>query len=495
MSTLWVVGDSTLSAFSDKYYYPRYGYGTMLSQYLDSSVTVKNIALSGRSSKNFLVEPEYKELLAGMKDGDFLLIGFGHNDEKTEEGRYTAGQGSYRKWGSFAHSLYKNYYLKAKKAGCTTILCTPIVRRPAGGEWTDESLHITKAQGKFAGGDYPQAIRDMGEALDIPVVDMTELTKRLYKCMGFENAKYLHAWPSDKESSVDNTHTNIWGGRVNAYLVLSRVKELGINGLSEHVMLDNGKFDIVADGNKDTATNGTSGATCIKIPSKEYLVPDPSYAPVVFDADLKDSALWQEYDGWKGTVFGDVPPGGDFSKFTLEPVENGVHIAVRDNAGKISTVTDGLAMYYKKVPVGVNFTLSAKMKINSYFKNNQVSFGLMVRDDCYVDKQMPDALGDYVAAAPLLLTREDGIVKCFARKSGQIFNGGTINGGLAEGTTIDVKIISSNDGYALYFGDGEALTGGFDFKLTSVDPENVYVGMFAARNADVTFTDISLSYM
>jgi hypothetical protein len=478
MSTLWVVGDSTLSAFSDKYYYPRYGYGTMLSQYLDGCVTVKNIALSGRSSKSFLEEPEYKELLAGMKDGDFLLIGFGHNDEKTEEGRYTAGEGSYSDKGSFANSLYENYYLKAKKAGCTTILCTPIVRRPAGGEWTDESLHITKAQGKFAGGDYPQAIRDMGKALDIPVVDMTELTKRLYECMGFENAKYLHAWPSDKESSVDNTHTNIWGGRVNAYLVLSQIKELGIKGISEHVVLDKEKL-----------------ATSIKIPSKEYLVPDPSYAPVVFDADLKDSALWQEYDGWKGTVFGDVPPGGDFSKFTLEPVENGVHIAVRDNAGKISTVTDGLAMYYKKVPVGVNFTLSAKMKINSYFKNNQVSFGLMVRDDCYIDKQMPDALGDYVAAAPLLLTREDGIVKCFARKSGQIFNGGTINGGLAEGTTIDVKIISSNDGYALYFGDGEALTGGFDFKLTSVDPENVYVGMFAARNADVTFTDISLSYM
>jgi hypothetical protein len=152
-------------------------------------------------------------------------------------------------------------------------------------------------------------------------------------------------------------------------------------------------------------------------------------------------------------------------------------------------------MYYRKVPVGVNFTLSAKMKINSYFKNNQVSFGLMVRDDCYIDKQMPDALGDYVAAAPLLLTREDGIVKCFARKSGKIFNGGTINAGLSEGATIDVKIISTNDGYALYFGDGEALTGGFDFKLTSVDPENVYVGMFAARNADVTFTDISLSYM
>ena len=46
---LWVVGDSTLSSFEDKYYLPRYGYGTKLQEYLDDEIIVKNIALSGRS--------------------------------------------------------------------------------------------------------------------------------------------------------------------------------------------------------------------------------------------------------------------------------------------------------------------------------------------------------------------------------------------------------------------------------------------------------------
>jgi lysophospholipase L1-like esterase len=90
MSTLWVVGDSTLSSFDDKYYYPRYGYGTKLGCYLNSKVQVNNLALSGRSSLSFTKEENYKELLAGMKAGDFLIIGFGHNDEKTETGRYTS---------------------------------------------------------------------------------------------------------------------------------------------------------------------------------------------------------------------------------------------------------------------------------------------------------------------------------------------------------------------------------------------------------------------
>lgn len=75
MSTLWVIGDSTVSSFEDKYYYPRYGYGTMLDKYLNDNVKVVNIALSGRSSKSYLSEPEYNTLINGMKQGDYLLIG------------------------------------------------------------------------------------------------------------------------------------------------------------------------------------------------------------------------------------------------------------------------------------------------------------------------------------------------------------------------------------------------------------------------------------
>lgn len=101
---LWVVGDSTLSSFEDKYYLPRYGYGTKLQEYLDDEIIVKNIALSGRSSKSYTTEPEYQTLLSGMKKDDYLIIGFGHNDEKTENDRYTQGEGDYLTQGTFAFS-------------------------------------------------------------------------------------------------------------------------------------------------------------------------------------------------------------------------------------------------------------------------------------------------------------------------------------------------------------------------------------------------------
>lgn len=473
MSTLWVVGDSTLSSFDDKYYYPRYGYGTKLGCYLNSKVQVNNLALSGRSSLSFTKEENYKELLAGMKAGDFLIIGFGHNDEKTEAGRYTSPIGGRDKKGTFAASLYDNYIKPALDVSCTPILCTPIVRRTATGEWTKQELHITDDAAQFKGGDYSQAVRDLARDLGIVCVDMTEKTKALYEELGPEETIYLHAWPSNKEVSVDNTHTNIWGGRVNAFLVMQELEKAGISGLSENIV------NIRADE---------------PLPDKNrYLEKNASYKPVVFSDELADSKNFKDAYGFKGTVFGDVttlPTESD--NYILEEVPGGIHIAVKNNDGKISAVTDGIAMYYKKIPVNVNFTLKAKMTINDYFYNNQVSFGLMVRDDMYIDKVTPDILGDYVAAAPLLLTHENAPANCFARKSGKLVYGGTCTRGYKPGETVKVQIESTSDGYACTFGDETTITGGFDFKLTALDPENVYLCMFAARNADVTFSDVRL---
>ena len=33
---------------------------------------------------------------------------------------------------------------------------------------------------------------------------------------------------------------------------------------------------------------------------------------------------------------------------------------------------------------------------------------------------------------------------------------------------------SSSDGYAAKFGKGDVITGGYDFKLTAIDPAHVY---------------------
>ena len=348
----------------------------------------------------------------------------------------------------------------------TVILCTPIVRRTATAEWSDSNLHITKDSGDFKGGDYAQSIRNLGKELNIPVVDMTKMTKELYDTLGPDETVNLHAWTSSKATSVDNTHTNIYGGTYNAYLVTKTIKELGVAGISEHI-------------------------TAKEAPVKaDVLKSNPDYKEAEYSGELKQSELWKDAGVFKGSIFGDI--GGDPNlikdKFILEGNEDGsIHIAV-NGKGKISSTTDGMAMYYYKVPADSNFVITANATVNSINKHNQVAFGLMARDAMYIDVNDKSALGDYVAAGSI----QQGTANCFKRKDGALGYGGKLENPVEAGKTYALKIESNSDGYACTFGDNAAISGGFDFKLTSIDADYVYVGLFVARQADVTFSDIKL---
>ncbi len=472
--TLWVVGDSTVSAFNDSYYYPRYGYGTQIGNYLDGTYEVQNLALSGRSSKSFLSESNYQTLANNIKAGDALIVGFGHNDEKTNEETYTAPTGDYTTEGSFAHSLYSNYVQLAENAGAEVILCTPIVRRTATGEWSDNNLHIAN------GGNYAQVIRDLGTAVDVPVVDLTTMTKDLYDELGASETLYLHAWSSNKEGSVDNTHLNIYGAKKVAWMLASAVKTANNTSLASAISLTAGE---------PTKAND--------------LTSNPDYVEVVYDNNLKQSELFQDYviestgDGedvaFKGTAFGNLGGNPSTANHILGTDENGdMHVAVLNDKGKITSTSDGIVMYYYKVPVGSSFTLSAKATVNAIdttSKNaSQVAFGLMARDDMWIDLNDSTIASDYVAAGTLGTG-----CNCFYRKSGAL--GGKValtTETIAAGSSYELSIASTGDGYACTFGNEPTQIGGYDFQLTSVDSDYVYIGMFAARNADITYNNIYL---
>lgn len=475
-STMWVIGDSTVCSFNDNYFYPRYGYGTQLMEYFEADrFEVQNLAMSGRSSLSFLSEANYQTLINGMQSGDVLVIGFGHNDEKAEAARYTNPNGDYTVAGSFANNLYEKYIKIAKEKGVTVILCTPIVRRTSTGEWKNSQLHITSDSDGFAGGDYPAAIIRLGKDTDTAVVDMTALTKELYDSLGAEETLNLHAWLSSKPGSVDDTHTNIWGAKYNAYMFAKAVKALDIKGISEFVK------------NVDTP------------PAKaETLISNPNYVEPTYDSsNLGQSELWKDYGIFKGTVFGDIGGNPSTANQTLETDSDGnMHIAVANNKGKISSSTDGIAMYYYKIPADATFTLTADMTINAYNSNNQVAFGLMARDAMYIDVNSKDYNGDSVNAAFFKLAEMDagsGGFNGYARKDGVIISGGTLSRAYKAGETVALSLSGTADGYATKIGDEEAVSGGFDFKLTNFDKDYVYIGMFAARNADVTFSNIKLT--
>ncbi|MFP3471717.1 rhamnogalacturonan acetylesterase, partial [Micrococcus sp. SIMBA_144] len=68
-----------------------------LSEFLNDNAEVRNFAVSGRSSKNFRAQGYWDKVLEEIQEGDFVVIQFGHNDEKVEDTtRYTEAFGAYK---------------------------------------------------------------------------------------------------------------------------------------------------------------------------------------------------------------------------------------------------------------------------------------------------------------------------------------------------------------------------------------------------------------
>jgi len=210
----FIVGDSTACIYGndDDYALPRAGWGMYLEDYLNDNIEIVNLALAGRSSKSFTKEDNYQTLLNEMEEGDFLIIQFGHNDEKnTKEedilNRYTDPKGDKDTEGSFRNSLYENYIKPAQEKGVYPVLLSPVSRRKF-----DDNKMIVDTHG-----DYDDAVVKLALELNIPFVDMTTITAEYYNNLGFKDSKALHALYNDRnkgELGYDNTHFNHYGARV-----------------------------------------------------------------------------------------------------------------------------------------------------------------------------------------------------------------------------------------------------------------------------------------
>lgn len=210
---IFIVGDSTACVYGsdDNYAVPRAGWGMYLGDYIKGAEVV-DLAKSGRSSKSLTVEEEYSTLLKEMKEGDFLLIQFGHNDAKksSEEdlkNRYTDPEGDKDTEGSFKHSLYNNYIKVAKDKGAEPILITPIARRSF-----DENGNVKDTHGL-----YDDAVRALAEEVNVPCVDATGITAELYQATGPDDTAAFHAVYKDVskgDKGHDNTHLNHYGAKL-----------------------------------------------------------------------------------------------------------------------------------------------------------------------------------------------------------------------------------------------------------------------------------------
>ena len=78
---VFVIGDSTVKNGRDRGDLGQWGWASFFDHFFDTTkISIENHALGGRSSRTFLTEGLWQNVLEGLKEGDYLFIQFGHND-------------------------------------------------------------------------------------------------------------------------------------------------------------------------------------------------------------------------------------------------------------------------------------------------------------------------------------------------------------------------------------------------------------------------------
>ena len=481
-ATFYLVGDSTVCSFADDYYYPRYGWGTQLGNYLNDKATVVNLALSGRSSKSFLVEENYQTLVNNLKEGDYLIIAFGHNDEKSDDAaRFTDASLPYTDEASFGYHLYEYYIKLAEEKGATPILVTPIVRAKSSDDYSGNEGHNT------ATGDYRQAIIDLGEAVGVDVIDMTAITRARYEEVGYDEAIKYHALLHGKKDgdaivdnwdTVDKTHLNIYGAKYVAYNVALELAKLdGVSGY-------------VAEGiTEPTETD--------RVPNADYVVPD-YLAP-----DLENYAPAEQFttttEGWYGTAFGNT--GGDPTNygskgFLAKEVSTGVfQVGNEKSNGKFQSSDDGFSFLFTQVEADKNFTITVTGKVLKTASTKQAGFGLMLRDDCIINQTANGSISSNYITAGILANSSTEMYANFYRENGTLKKGTKMDGMYAvdDVVTFTIERIGQTVNVTVVYNGVTYTESYYDFDLFARDTEYMYVGMFANRGTVVEFSNVQFT--
>lgn len=213
IKTIFLAGDSTVT---DQDVEPWASWGQCITNYFNSNIVVANYAESGATLTSFKNTNRLDKILSLMKPEDYLFIEFGHNDEKIK------GEGN-GAWGLYTNSL-KEFITKCREKGGIPILVTPTQRRAFN---TNDSLTETH-------GDFPAAMRQVANDLNVPLIDITKMTTHMYEAWGNEPSRKAfvqypaNTFPNQTEALEDNTHFNTFGANEIAKCIVQAIKDLNL---------------------------------------------------------------------------------------------------------------------------------------------------------------------------------------------------------------------------------------------------------------------------
>lgn len=246
---VFVIGDSTAANKDISKGSPERGWGMVLQGCFTEDVIVDNHARNGRSSLSFINEGLWQKVLDRIQPGDYVLIQFGHNDEKQDtpdrEPRHTDP-------GSTFDANLERYVLETRAKGGIPVLLNCVERRlffdknlakegAPQKDVDDESLRDTKYAAEKVNtdkivpthvtkdGDYTKSPRDVAERLNVPFIDATAISHKMENDYGVTGSRKLHMWlepgeiASIPDGRQDNTHYSILGAHVISNLLADAI--------------------------------------------------------------------------------------------------------------------------------------------------------------------------------------------------------------------------------------------------------------------------------
>ncbi len=248
--TVYLAGDSTVV---DQTKEPWAAWGQMLPAFFGPRIAIANEAESGETMRSFVSEGRLAKILSTIKPGDYLMIQFGHNDQKPGKGYVPAAT-------DFTNYLLQ-FIREARAHGATPILVTPMNRRNF-----DAEGGIVQTLG-----EYPATMRAVAQRQKVALIDLNAMSKTLFEAMGVEGT--LHAFvhypantfPDQPEALADNTHFNAYGAYELARAVVQAIRDERLR-LAKYLRRPLARFDPAHPDDLSTWRLPASPATSAETP-------------------------------------------------------------------------------------------------------------------------------------------------------------------------------------------------------------------------------------
>ena len=233
LPTFHILGDSTVRSGGSG---GNWGWGERIAPFFDTNkINIVNQAIAGRSARTYFTDGHWKNTIASVKSGDFLIIQFGTNDggkigDPNAKGRPdgagigdetvedTKADGTKEIVHTFGWYMAQ-FITQAQARGATVILVSPI---PHKDHWETSRDFATFAQWDA----------EVAKAHNAFFFDLTMVITDAYKKVGAEKVATFFSDP--------RTHTSDTGAQFNAACVVAGLKSLPGDPM-ENYFSDQGK--------------------------------------------------------------------------------------------------------------------------------------------------------------------------------------------------------------------------------------------------------------